>query len=368
MVADIIDHPQHLVAEAAQATAKLLQEKDRAFRRPQHQNGADVRHVDAFVEHVDGEDDVEVPFAERLKRRSARGRSRPGMDRDRAQARGGEIFGHEFCMTGRNAETDRRALSMQAQLLQRVPGPGTGRNRRCQRRFIKTRRAPRDLGVIHLVRHAEIMEGRQQAPCDALMNVAAEHQVLAAERQQVAAIAALGCRGQAQEEAGCEIVEQATVTGRRGMMKLVDDDVVEVVGREAAQVLGPAQCLDRGKDDLAFLFCRAGIAAEARLGTDLAKSRHGLCQDLFAMCHKEHPVKGAAVEGGKPGLAKAGRQHHEAREMSLPAGQVQSGQCLGLDAMRFGNELQRLGLGYLGGERRQRPGPSPGGICIDPCI
>jgi hypothetical protein len=80
VISDVVDHPQHLVAVATQSPAKLLQEQDGAFCRPQHQNGADVRHVDTFVEHVDSKEDVDLALAQCFQRGGSRCRRRDGVD------------------------------------------------------------------------------------------------------------------------------------------------------------------------------------------------------------------------------------------------------------------------------------------------
>ena len=69
VVADVVDHRQGLVdtRRLPETATKLLQPEDFRFGRAQHEDGVDVGQVDAFVEHVDGEDDVELAAAETVK-------------------------------------------------------------------------------------------------------------------------------------------------------------------------------------------------------------------------------------------------------------------------------------------------------------
>ena len=57
----------------SQAAAELLEEDGRALGRPEEEDGVDLRHVDAFVEEVDGEETLTVP-ARSVAQRAARDR------------------------------------------------------------------------------------------------------------------------------------------------------------------------------------------------------------------------------------------------------------------------------------------------------
>ena len=61
--ADEVEHrTQRLVFGDPQATAQLLQKQRGALGGAQHQDGVDARHVDALVEQVDREDDLDSSF------------------------------------------------------------------------------------------------------------------------------------------------------------------------------------------------------------------------------------------------------------------------------------------------------------------
>ena len=86
-----------------------------------------------------------------------------------------------------------------------------------------------------------------------------------------------------------------------------------MVARELAQVLLPAQGLDRGEEDVGVVVPgRAGVLAQVGVGADAAEGGEGLVEDLFAVGDEEDAVEVAAVEGAEPGLAQAGGQDDEA--------------------------------------------------------
>ena len=85
-----------------------------------------------------------------------------------------------------------------AELLERILRSSLGRHRGRQRFFVETRAAPRNVRVVHIVGHAEVVKRRQQLSANALDQIAAIHQILLAEREEVAPIAPLRRRREAQ--------------------------------------------------------------------------------------------------------------------------------------------------------------------------
>ena len=80
------------------------------------------------------------------------------------------------------------------------------------------------------------------------------------------------------------MVEHAPVGGRGGVVELVDDDVVEVVGGEAVEVALPAQRLDRGAEDVDFgVLLLAVVEADRGIGPDAQERLGRLAEDLFAV-------------------------------------------------------------------------------------
>ena len=130
------------------------------------------------------------------------------------------------------------------------------------------------------------------------------------------------------------------------MVELVDDDVGEVVGREALQILRLAQCLDRreqhrGTRDL----LETGELAHHAAGTDAAVGRECLVEDLFPVRNEQQPLrpevdvrlasKGHRVERREPGLAEPGRQHDEPRAVAVGPRTPQCRESLELDRVRI---------------------------------
>jgi hypothetical protein len=61
------------------------------------------------------------------------------------------------------------------------------------------------------------------------------------------AVGALGGGGEGEELERLDVVEEVLVGARRGVVELVDDDDVEVVGREVGEA-GGVEALDGGED------------------------------------------------------------------------------------------------------------------------
>ena len=164
------------------------------------------------------------------------------------------------------------------------------------------------------------MKRRKQILAHTVHQVAAVDQVLLAEREQVAAVGPLGSRRQPEEELRTEVGDQLAVGRSRGVVELVDDDVVERLGREPLQVLASAQRLDGCEDDFGVgILDLAGVVAEVRFWADSSERVERLVEDLLSMRDEEHASKlrPTRIEGGQPRLAEAGRQHDETGLVAL---------------------------------------------------
>ena len=106
------------------------------------------------------------------------------------------------------------------------------------------------------------------------------------------------------------------------MVKLVDHDIVEMLGRESLQVLRPGQSLHGGAKHVDLgIMTLPHVEADACLGPDADEGLRRLTQDLLAMGHEEDPTGTHArrIEGREPCLAQAGGEHYEpATESRLP--------------------------------------------------
>ena len=68
LLADEVEDREAAFPRQAQAAAELLQEDGGALGRPQEEDRVDLGDVDALVEQVDGEEDVDLAVARRLAR------------------------------------------------------------------------------------------------------------------------------------------------------------------------------------------------------------------------------------------------------------------------------------------------------------
>jgi hypothetical protein len=97
---------------------------------------------------------------------------------------------------------------------------------------------------------------------------------------------------------------------------LVDDDVVEPVQAEPAQVVRLSEGLDRGEEDVGGrVFLLSGVEAEVGFGADGAEGVEGLAEDLLAVGDEEDALRleAVGVEGGKPRLSESGGEDDEYR-------------------------------------------------------
>ena len=103
-------------------------------------------------------------------------------------------------------------------------------------------------------------------------------------------VAALRCGGEAEQLDGGEVVEDAFVRGRGGVVELVDDDDVEVIGRQRGEVAG-VEALDRGEDVLEPCRSRATdpLLAERGVAERVAEGGEALVEDLLAVSDEQQP-------------------------------------------------------------------------------
>jgi hypothetical protein len=135
------------------------------------------------------------------------------------------------------------------------------------------------------------------------------------------------------------VVDDLAVAAGCGMVELVDDDVVELVGGEVVEAC--RQRRDAGEDHagVASLLCPE-VQAERLSWLHLAEGVAALAQDLFAVGDEQDPAElgPSAVEGGDPGLAESGGHHHQAGSEAVETG--------GLERLE-GSTLDGAGRGRL---------------------
>jgi hypothetical protein len=131
---------------------------------------------------------------------------------------------------------------------------------------------------------------------NALHEVAAVDEVLLAQGEEVAPVGAFRGGSEAEQELRAEVVDEAPVSRGRGVVELVHDDVVEGVAREALEVGGAAEGLDRREEDVGvWLPLVAHVEAQSGVGPDPSEGVPGLLQDLLAMRNEEDVAELGAV-------------------------------------------------------------------------
>ena len=168
--------------------------------------------------------------------------------------------------------------------------------------------APGDLLVVHgLVVDAVIDEGAQQAQFDPIEQAAGVDQVVVAQAQDVRLVGALRGGGEAEQEAGPEVLQQAPIDGGGGVVEFVHHDIVEVPGVEQGQVAAPTQGLDRGEEQVTPRPCARRCTADPRARAHALKARLGLEQDLFPVGDEQDApgLDALAVEGGQDRSCRA---------------------------------------------------------------
>ena len=151
------------------------------------------------------------------------------MDGDRTQAVVPKEGAHEVSVTLAAAKGQRARAAVATELGQRIVGARLDSQGRLERAGVEAAVAPGGVAVVDQVGHAVLPERAQQLAGDAGQQVTAVGQVLPAERQQVGAVAAVGRGGEGQQKARLEVLDEALVGRRGGVMKLVHHQVVERV-------------------------------------------------------------------------------------------------------------------------------------------
>ena len=188
------------------------------------------------------------------------------------------------------------------ELLEGVSGAGLGGDVSGELLLVEAGVAPGDVPVVHLVRDAEVPEAAEEVLLDALHEVAAVDEVLLAQGEEVAPVGALRGGGEAKQELRAEVIDEAPVGRGRGVVELVHDDVVEGVAREALEVGGAAEGLDRREEDVGvFVPLLARVEAQSGVGPDPSEGVPGLLQDLLAVRNEENVAELGAVGGSSTG-------------------------------------------------------------------
>ena len=211
------------------------------------------------------------------------------------------------------------------------------------------------------------MKGRQQTRRDAGKEVATVDQVVVAQGQNVRLISTVRRSGKANQKLRGKVGQQLPVRWRCSVVKLINDDVIEVLRRKAGQVRGPAQGLNGSAQDVNLHITHLPHV-EAHPGTraNPQKSLCRLIQNFFTMGHKQHAASAhlLGIKGSQPRLTQAGSQHNQA---ALVAGITRGAQ--GLKRLNLHGRGFRRGLFFIAtGCNRTRWHYAPRLIGINPGI
>ena len=173
---------------------------------------------------------------------------------------------------------------------------------------------PAHAGEVRAVGDAEVLEGDQELAVEGVPEAKLGSDRAVEIAEQRLAVEALGGRGEAEQDVRAKEGDQALVGLGRRVVALVEDDVDEVVGRDA---LGEdaAGGLHGGEDVVPAL---GDVAVEEQLAEgavveNVAKRGHRLVEELAAVGDEQQARRGAGalgepriVEGGDDRLARPG--------------------------------------------------------------
>ena len=255
-MADEVEHRQHVLAGAAPETpTQLLQEHGRALRGTQHEQNIDRGHVDALVEQVDREQDLDLARRQGVEGVVPFGRAAVGRDGAGGDAGPVEAVGEELAVGDAHAEAEGPHALRVAHLLphraDHLADPEVvGRVDVGQLgRVVAATPPPTDVSQVGAVVDPVVVERRQQVLFERVPQAQLDGDAAAEPAQDVEPVGPLRRRRQAQQVHRAHVVEQRRVGGRSGVVELVDDHHVEVLGIERPQV-ARRQRLDRGEDVL----------------------------------------------------------------------------------------------------------------------
>jgi hypothetical protein len=328
---DVEDREDVLVARAPQAAPELLQEHRRALGRAEEEERVHVGDVDALVEEVDDAEGLHLPAREVALRAIALLPRRVVGERARHEAQRREALRDDACVRLVHAERERSNV-----LLARDPVP----QRACDGadpELLRADEPPREVGLdvsagappdVREVEAVDVEDEVAEGNEHLLLDRVPHAEVPDVRARKVALvltpIGALRGRGEPDELLRRQSVEELGVALRRGMVNLVDDDVVE---RPRGQVRRLRERLHRGEDVPSRLGAQAVDPELAEIGTaeHLAKDAPRLLEDLLAVSDEQERVdlvvalQVGIVERSDERLPGAGRGHDE---VLRPAGRA----------------------------------------------
>ena len=340
VLANEVEHrADRLPIEPAEAAAELLEEEGGAVGGTEKEDRVDGRHVDPLVEQIDREDDVRAPVLQILERRGPFGIGRVGPDGRRLDARLVEDPSHVPRVRDANTEPEapdlRWVSGAPGELLENNPCVGIigGEHLGEAHDVIAGPAPPGDVPQIGVVVDTVVNKRREAMLVDRIPEAELRRDPITEPAQHRQTVAPLGRGGEAEELPRRHMLEQPPVGRRCRVVKLVDDDDVEVVAREMGKP-GRVQALDRGEDMLEALRpCSPHPQlAERRLAEGVPEGAESLREDLLSMGDEEQPGprergrEAAVIDRRHHGLSRSGRGGQEIAVIPLGSCQGDSGQ------------------------------------------
>ena len=255
-------------------------------------------------------------------------------DGDGGDAVAVEPVGHEVGVGDADAEAEgphRRGVDVVGELVQHEAGPGVvaGVEVLECRDVVALAPPPGDVGEVEAVVDAEVLERREVLAVDGVPEAQLGGDAIVEPLQDGATVAALGVAVRPSSSQRRQVAEHPVVGGCGGVVELVDDDDVEVVGRQGVEV-GVGEALDRGEDVLVAGGAGAAdpLLAERRRPQRVAERGEALVEDLLAVSDEQQPVavesgpQAGVVDGGHDGLAGAGGGDEQVAVAALATGDL----------------------------------------------
>lgn len=169
------------------------------------------------------------------------------MDDDGTKTLRAEELGPEVGMALRAAKRQGVLATAGAVLFQGILSAPLGGDSASECFFVKPVVASGNVAVIHFIGDAEIVKRHEQIFTNAAVEIAAVNEVFLTVSEEISAIRAFGCGGEAEQELGGEMGDELAIRGGGRVMELIDIDVIKTVTRELTQVRlateGSATCI-----------------------------------------------------------------------------------------------------------------------------
>ncbi len=279
-----------------------------ALGGPQEQHRVDLGDVEAFVEQIHREQNLQLAVAQAADLLGALVAGAGGIEGGGAQAGGHELAGHPVGVLHAHAEAqgphrlqvgDLVGQFAQDQAQAGVVG-GVEVGEGLGGVAVAAPFDPRQVGAVV---EAEVVEGAQEALVEGAPEAQFGGGAALEPMEDVLAAGALGGGGEAQQQDGLQVGQPALVAGGGGVVELIDDHHGEGVRRQVCRIQ-PSERLHRGEHmaPLAGALAIHQQLAEGAIAQHLAEGGEALLQDLAPVGHEQQARvtrtgQGSALDG-----------------------------------------------------------------------